>query len=301
MHELGILTWNVRYFGHGTRGLRSTDRQIRRAAEAIAGIDPLPDVLALQEVETRSLRGGYHAQDQLERFRAHLHGALARAGSEVRYRGLHFAAHRYAMPGGGSLYTTGLAVLVREGVEIEQHNADDPHDITCVRLESFRSFKQRRIAAHVRVRPPGAATSLDLFNTHLSLPAFLEVGPHRVPTRMGHGTNQLREMERVLELVAHHQPEHGVLVGDFNSAPGSPVYHAATRAGWVDAHVHHIGADIAELHRSARFMHLRMHIDHVFATSAVRWRQFHAHGIDEIGPFLGVSDHAPKLGRLVLA
>ncbi len=302
VNDLSVMTWNVRYFGHGTGGLRTTELQIRRAAEAIGAIAPPPDVLALQEVETRSLRGGGHPEDQLERFRAHLHEALGRLGRQERYVGLHFPAHAYTLPGGSALYTTGLAFLVRVGIDIESHNADDPHDITHVRVSAFRRLKQRRIAAHVRLRPQGARAAIDLFNTHLSLPAFLEVGPHRVPHRMGHGSNQVEEVDRVLDLLGREASDRAVLMGDFNAAPGSPVYRALTHAGWVDAHAHHLGADLADLreHASARFMHLRMHLDHVFSTPAVRWRDFHAHRIDGPGPFRGLSDHAPKVGRLHL-
>ncbi len=295
MTSLDVMTWNVRYFGHGLGGLRATEGWIRLAARAIARLTALPDVLALQEVETSSLRAGLGATPQLDRFLLHLHRALDERGDATRFRGIHFPAHRYGA-GRMPFYTTGLAMLVKDSVEVEDHNADDPHDITHVRLESFRRFKQRRIAAHVRLRPDGARHAVDLFNTHLSLPAFLEVGPHRVPARMGHGSNQLHEAFKVLELLDLRGGENAVVVGDFNSAPGSPVHRAFTDRGLLD--VHHQHGDGHDAHASARFLNQRMHIDHVFATPSMRWREFRAHRIDERGPFLGLSDHSPKRGRL---
>ena len=56
MHPVRIVTYNVRYFGHGTRGLASTAGSMARIADALAGLSPLADVICLQEVETSSLR-----------------------------------------------------------------------------------------------------------------------------------------------------------------------------------------------------------------------------------------------------
>ena len=178
------MTWNVRYFGHPSGGLRATDPSIRRLAWAVAGQAALPDVIALQEVESESLRGG-GGGSQLDRFAARLAEALEGHRRATRYTAHYFPAHRYAL-GSAALYTTGLAVLVRDGLDVE---AASPREITHVRVRGFARLKQRRLAVHVRVRQPGSAHALDLFNTHLSLPAFLEVGPHRVHSRMGHGTN----------------------------------------------------------------------------------------------------------------
>lgn len=303
--RLTLMTWNVRYFGHSTRGARATAAGLKRIAGAIAGLDPTPDVIALQEVEHRSLRGGLDTQPQIQRFADALHDALAARGVERRYHPVYFAAHRYELRGVPPLYTTGLAVLVADHVELEHHNAELPHDITHIRVPRFAGFKQRRIAAHVRLRPRGATRSLDLFNTHLSLPAFFHQGfhLHRIAQRMGHGINQLREIEALLRLVDDHAAgDHAVIVGDLNSAPESPTYDALTGAGWVDAYADHHDLAPRDLHATgtARFMHLRMHIDHVFSTPSVRWLDLHAHGIDDDGPFLGLSDHSPKLGTLQL-
>lgn len=289
MAELSLMTWNVRYFGHGSKGLRASESWMGRIASNLVGLGQLPDVIALQEVETRSMRAGMHEQPQLDRFVDRLNEALGAAGHEITYRGLHFPAHRYELRGRAPLYTTGLGALVRDGVEVVEQ---DTADITCVRLPRFTSLKQRRIAVHLRLRAKGH--ELDLFNTHLSLPAFLEVGPHRIPWAMGHGSNQLREAEALLRFIAERRAERAIVVGDFNSLPDSPVYRHITEQGWVDAYRHVTGATLADLHQigTASFMRVQMHIDHVFSTG-VRWHEMRVgHG------FQGLSDHLPKLGAL---
>ena len=290
MADLSLMTWNVRYFSQGTGGLRATQGGIARIASALARQSTVPAILALQEVETRSLRAGYHAQPQLDRFVDALSAALTREGHPIHYRALYYPAHRYAM-GPAALYTTGLAMLVSDELEIVDHNAATPHDITHVRLPGLQAFKQRRIAAHVRVQQP-SGEQLDLFNTHLSLPAFLEVGPHRVPSRMGHGSNQLIEAQRLLAFASEKRGAHAVVMGDFNSLPGSPVHQHIVASGWVDAtppEQRSIG--------TAAFLDRRMAIDHVFSTPGVRWSALTTHPVDQ-GPFSGLSDHAPKTGVL---
>lgn len=297
MQPLGIMTWNVRYFGHGWGGLRATEGWIRRMARRLAALDPLPDVLALQEVEARSLRGGLHQDPQLNRFMDEFHAALVQRGKTPRFRGLYWPAHRYALRVGHPLYTTGLALIVSDRMEV----AGDPtvRDITHVRLSVFEPMKQRRIAAHVRLRLRASRDRdwIDLFNTHLSLPAFLEVGPHRVPDRMGHGSNQLAEVEKLLSFVDRHAGSKAVILGDFNTLPGSPVYQRVRHLGWVDAFAETRGLELSEQLRwgTARFLHKHMHIDHVFSTPGLRWSAFGDHRIDA-GPLVGLSDHAPKLG-----
>lgn len=302
MHRISLMTWNVRYFGHGTGGLLSTSAWMRKVAGALAEV--APDVAALQEVEQHaSLRGGLSETPQIGRFVAQLNAELAARGSPRRYTALYYPAHRYGIGGSPALYTTGLAVLLSEHIEVVHDNAHAPHPITHVRVPALSALKQRRIAAHVRLRPRGASQTLDLFNTHLSLPAFFEGGPHTVHVRMGHGTNQLREVEALLELFRQNAaPERAVVLGDFNSRPGSPAWRAMLQAGFVDAYARHLGLSAAEIEAksTAKFMNLRMHIDHVFSTPDLRWLELHAHGIDEAGPFYGLSDHSPKIGLIEL-
>lgn len=294
MGSLSVMTWNVRYFGHGAHGLKADPQWMKRIAWVLAGQPEVPDVIALQEVEDGSLRGG--REPQMARFLEMFNGSLVHHHKDLRYTGLYFPAHRYRI-GQTSIYTTGLAILVCDRLAIETHNADHPHDITHVRIARTAKLKQRRIAAHVRLRDREGRT-LDLYNTHLSLPAFLEVGPV-LPKHMGSGSNQLAEVGKLLDMLAlDGRPV--VVVGDFNSAPGSPVYERLLSAGLTDAHRAHSGLGTEELlaHSSASFLHYRMHLDHVFS-AGVSWTALAAHTTD-LGPFAGLSDHAPKIGRLEL-
>ncbi|MCA9572564.1 MAG: endonuclease/exonuclease/phosphatase family protein, partial [Myxococcales bacterium] len=299
---LTVMTWNVRYFAHGVRGLSATRAGMVRAADTLAQMMPLPDLIALQEVETRSLRAGLHAVGQLERFLSVLHDALAARGRTERFQGLYYPAHRYGLTVGPALYTTGLAILVGPRLVVEDHNAEDPHDVTHVRLSRFQRFKQRRIVGHVRVRPREGGPALDLFNTHLSLPAFLEVGPTQVSRRMGDGSNQLAEIGAVMAFIEAHRKGPAVLVGDFNTRPGSAAYDAVVAAGFHDAYATANDLAPAELrrHATAGFATSRMHIDHVFSTGDVAWEAVHGFPFGDRHAFHGISDHTPKVGHLVL-
>lgn len=292
-----IMTWNVRYFGHGSRGLRAFNAWIRRVAGAFGSLEVAPDVICLQEVETRSLRAGLLGASQLDRFVA----ALSDAVPNRTYRPLYFPAHRYAIGNGPALYTTGLAVLVCDSVRVLEHNADAPHPVTHVSNGQLARFKQARIVAHVRVERDGEP--IDLYNTHLSLPAFLEVGPHRIHSQMGHGSNQLNEVAALQAYIEQTRGgAHAVLVGDLNTAPASPVYDSLIGHGWIDALAQVTGMvpeEIGQTH-TARFMHLRMHLDHVFSTPSVRWTDLTAYRVGGRGPFVGLSDHSPKIGHFEL-
>lgn len=293
-----LLTWNVRYFGHGLRGLAATRGGITRAARALASLVPLPDLVALQEVESRSLRAGLGEAPQLSRFLDALHTELERLGRPERFTGLHFPAHAYQLAGAPALYTTGLAMLVGPRLVVEADNAGAPHEITSVPKSLFSGFKQRRIVAHVRVRPREGERGLDVFNTHLSLPAFFEVGPHRVAARMGHGTNQRTEIAALLDVVRAQAAGPAVIVGDFNSAPGTPAWRALVEGGFVDAFQAAHGEGAA--HATAGFARSRMHIDHVFSTPDLEWEEVQGFSFGQRHGFHGISDHTPKVGRLVL-
>src|ERR1700733_9943442 len=88
---LRVMTYNVRYFGHATRGLASTGAAFSRIASSLAALDPTPDLLCLQEVETQSLRSTsinrrWHPEEtQLDRVMTELHAALALARKSDRY------------------------------------------------------------------------------------------------------------------------------------------------------------------------------------------------------------------------
>src|SRR5688572_7795595 len=102
MQPVRVMTYNVRYFGHGTRGLASTATSMGRIAQALASLEPLADVICLQEVETTSLRSNLAhptpgGETQLERFMVMLHQALAKAERPDTYEAYYFPAHTYKL------------------------------------------------------------------------------------------------------------------------------------------------------------------------------------------------------------
>lgn len=302
---LRVISYNVRYFGHATRGIATTGAAIARIAEALAALDPLPDLVCLQEVETQSLRSStmnpqWHPEEtQLDRVMTELHAALARAGRPERYLAYYFPAHSYRLTSRTNIYTTGLAVIARDGLRVHHHNASRPHDITCRRR--VRNLKQTRICAHVSFQRPGGL-ALDVFNTHLSLPSVFSKEFWTGEARMGFGPNQLDEARELAEFVRREQRSpHFVVVGDFNSLPGSPVdRYLREEAGFVDAfsRVQRLSEHEARAFPTAGFMNLRMHLDHVYSSDRLEWLDFSGtQPFGHRGAFAGLSDHVPLIGR----
>lgn len=305
MRPLRVATYNVRYFGHGTRGLASTAGAMERIAETVANLTPLADILCLQEVETTSLRSNVihralGGETQLERFMEMLHAALLRAGRRDEYEAYYFPAHTYRLSA-TPVYTTGLAVIAHRSFHIAHHNAGRPHDITCRQIHPVKKLKQTRICAHIRAEHE-SGVDIDIFNTHLSLPTTFSRQFWLEPRRMGWGPNQLEEARSLVRFVANERKsDRYIVVGDFNALPGSPVYQALVEAGLVDAFAGRYDLDMAALERwpTAGFMNLRMHLDHVFTGPELRWVDFegtHRFG-ERGGAFGGLSDHVPILGR----
>jgi len=319
---LRIVTYNVRYFGHGTRGLASTPGAMMRIAASLASLRPLPDILCLQEVETLSLRSelAYRAthraevqpkETQLQRFVRSLHGALRAQNLADTYDGEYFRAHDYSIREITSVYTTGLAVLVRRPLRFVEHNSHLPMDIThrgptLLAAESAAMWlKQRRICAHAIVALP-TGVHLDVFNTHLSLPSFLHSKFWTQPYRLGWGNNQLEEAKKLRDFVEQQRSsDRFVLVGDLNSLPRSPVDEFLTAtASWNNALAIALHHDVTALRKfpTAGFLHLRMHLDHIFFGSG-----FQCIDVDGTLPFgdpknlfHGLSDHIPIVGRFTL-
>jgi endonuclease/exonuclease/phosphatase family metal-dependent hydrolase len=303
--SLRILSYNVRYFGHSTRGLASTRTSMRRIAEAIAALRPLPSIVCLQEVETRSIRSTLAhpgEKTQLERFMEMLSKALGDAGAPDAYHAYYFPAHAYRIAGNTSAYTTGLAVLAHADLVVETHNAETPHEITHRRLHAVRKIKQTRICAHVRFRHrDGLQPPFEVFNTHLSLPSAFAKEFWTKPKRLGWGPNQLEEARNLAKFVERERgSDRFVVLGDFNALPGSPVYqYFVDEAGWGDAFAQRYRFSIDDLTRwpTAGFMRMRMHLDHLFTGKGLRWVNF-----DETrpcggreSPFHGLSDHVPMV------
>ncbi len=312
-HAFRIVTYNVRYFGHATRGLASTKRAMQRIAEALASLDPLPDLVCLQEVETRSLRSnafhpaGADEETQLDRFMQMLSVALGPSRADT-YEAYYFPAHVYGVGKRANVYTTGLAVLARRDLVVDHHNATGPADITHRRSHALRNLKQTRICAHVRFRRKGhASEALDVFNTHLSLPSSMAREFWTSSERLGFGKNQLEEAKNLARFIEkERKSDRFVVVGDFNAHPGSPVYAWLTsQLGCIDpfARLHNMSEGELRHWPTAGFMRLRMHIDHVLAGKGLTFLDFddtHPFG-DRTSPFHGLSDHAPLIGRFRIA
>ncbi len=297
-----IVSYNVRYFGHGTRGIASTEGGMRAIAGAVAKLDPLPDVLLLQEVETRSWRSnalhwGKRGEPQIDRFNRMLASDLALKRKTLEhYVAYYFPAHVYGIRQ-SPLYTTGLAILVRRGLRVAHVDA---RDITFRDASLVPSLKQTRLCAHVRIVHP-KKDDIDLFNTHLSLPSAFAKHFWTEPERMGFGRNQLAEAHEIVEFIKDaRKSDRFLLAGDFNASPGSPVYGFLKDKGLGDAFATHRRLSEEELKAfpTAGFMNLRMHLDHMFSGPGLAWRDF-----ADTSPFGerkslfdGLSDHVPMVG-----
>jgi endonuclease/exonuclease/phosphatase family metal-dependent hydrolase len=303
---LRLMTYNVRYFGHPTRGLASTSAAFSRIARSLAALDPTPDLVCLQEVETQSIRATsinrlWHPEEtQLDRVMTELHAALALAGKPDRYTAYYFPAHTYRLTARTNIYTTGLAVIARDAFHVDHHNADQPHDITH-RRRRVKRLKQTRICAHLSFKHE-SGFGFDVFNTHLSLPNVFCREFWTGDARMGFAPNQLAEAKALADFVERERrSEHYVIVGDFNSLPGSPVdRYLREERGFVDAFstVQRLDADGARAWPTAGFLNLRMHLDHVYSSPKLEWLDFAGtHPFGEDGAFSGLSDHVPLIAR----
>lgn len=309
---LRVVSYNVRYFGHALRGLASTLGPKRRVAFALASLDPLPDVVCLQEVETTSFRSSVahrraHAgETQLEAFMRRMEETFAQEGRDFPYEAFYFHAHRYGL-GAFSLYTTGLAILVnRRTLSVDLHNVERPEPITHHHVQRLKDRKQSRICAHMRLkRADGHA--FHVFNTHLSLPTPFSREFWVQREKMGCGVNQVHEAKSLAAFarsLAGGEPF--VLCGDFNSPPGSPVYRylcdeaALTCAQAV---LGQIDPCSTRGFPTAGFLRLRMHLDHLFSGGRVRWLDTEATRPfgDAESPFYGLSDHMPLIARFEMA
>ena len=301
---LKVVSYNVRYFGHGTRGLFSTRGAMERIAKSLAALSPLADVVCLQEVENASIRSHlFHTEDeqqpspQADRFAAKLKEALdGRAAYACHY----FPAHTYKITDSTSFYTTGLVILVKNGLTVLTHNADAPADVTERRKAGAR-LKQTRIVAHVCVRTDEGQT-MDIFNTHLSLPRAITTEFWTQPFRMGYGKNQLAEAKRVYEFIQRERRTDAFAVmGDFNSLPGSPTYrYLVNDCGLHDVYslYHRLDERALRDHPTAGFLNMRMRIDHMLTGRGLSWLDFDdTRHFDQKGSFTGLSDHVPLIGR----
>lgn len=300
---LRVLSYNVRYFGHATKGLASTRTSLRRVAGAVAGLKSLPDVLCLQEVEARSMRSalshdrGRPALGQLSAFMAALEQALETSDRPERFDGYYFPAHQYRL-GPVRLYTTGLAVVVRRGLHID---AMSSREITHRRWGRWQRLKQSRICVHIRLTKDDQA--FDLFNTHLSLPAILTRRAWLEPGRMGYGQNQVKEAQALCRFVKEQsKSDRFLMMGDFNALPGSKVHEfVQSELGATDAAAAALNLSTQELRNwpTCGFLHYRMRLDHAFVGSGIKgWGfQHNPRFGDKQSYWHGLSDHVPLVGN----
>jgi endonuclease/exonuclease/phosphatase family metal-dependent hydrolase len=281
---------------------------MKRIAGAIAALDPLPDIVCLQEVETASIRStvahrrSHPEETQLTRLMIMLEEALAAEGKRDGFDAYYFPAHAYHLIAKTQIYTTGLAILTHRDFDVHHHNSHTPADITFRRIHAVRRLKQTRICAHIRFKDR-LGHAVDVFNTHLSLPTTLSRNFWTRPERMGYGPNQIEEAKNLIRFVeAERRSDRFFIAGDFNSLPGSPVYqYLCAQHGYLDpfAQLYKMNDDELRKWPTAGFMRLRMHLDHIFTGPALRWLDFdetHAFG-DRSATFHGLSDHMPLIGR----
>ena len=305
---LRVVSYNVRYFGHALKGLASTRASQRAIAAQLALLDPLPDVVCLQEIETVSLRSRVafrsrgSRETQLESFMREVEAAFEGDARASPYEGFYFRAHVNQLRG-VPISTTGLAILVNvRRLRVDGHNVASPHHITHHHIERWKDRKQTRICAHMRVSA-GSGRTLHVFNTHLSLPTPFARAFWSERLRMGWGPNQLHEARTLAAFVQRHaQRDPFVVCGDFNSAPGSPVWRYLTaEAGFscAEAHCGLLREEDPRAFPTAGFMRIRMHLDHLFFGGGVEWVDLEGTAPfgDRACAFAGLSDHVPLIGR----
>ncbi|MBZ4330744.1 endonuclease/exonuclease/phosphatase family protein [Corallococcus sp. AS-1-12] len=309
---LRIVTYNVRYFGHMLRGLASTVGPKRRVAAALATLDPLPDIVCLQEVETSSLRSNIvhrptrPGETQLEAFMTRVEETFALQGRDMPYEAFYFRAHHYKV-GELSLYTTGLAMLVNtRTLQVDRHNVAAPEHITHHHVQGLKERKQSRICAHMRVFRRSDQRAFHVFNTHLSLPTPFAREFWATRDKMGCGVNQIHEAKKLAGFIGLHAKEEPFVVcGDFNSPPSSPVFRYLTGDAHLtcaQAAVGQINPALSRAFPTAGFMHMRMHLDHLFSGGGVSWldtEETRPFG-DLTSRFHGLSDHVPLIARFRL-
>ena len=305
-----VVSYNVRYFGHALKGLASTVISKKAIAQGLAKLEHSPEIICLQEVETRSIRStvahpnGDHGKTQLQSFMAELRLAFSEAGKTSRYEALYFPAHTYRLRG-VNVYTTGLAILIDvDAFEIVENNVATPERITHHHIQQVqvKGKKQTRICAHVRLVHRSGQV-LHLFNTHLSLPTPFTKAFWTNKSKMGFGPNQVHEARTLSEFVKTHAgSEPFIVCGDFNSPPGSPVYRCLQdEIGWVPAQatLKQIDDRLPRAFPTAGFMRLRMHLDHLFSGNGVEWLDMkgtYPFG-DSASLFHRLSDHVPLIAR----
>jgi endonuclease/exonuclease/phosphatase family metal-dependent hydrolase len=195
-------------------------------------------------------------------------------------------------------------MLYSSELELWDHNGNEPHPITHYRIPRLARVKQTRVCGWCRFRTQ-SGESFDIYNTHLSLPSFFARVKGPTGGRFGEAENQVQEVNNVMEFIQQRgNAERSILVGDFNSRPGSKVYNRVLRLpGFQDAHAQHLGLDAHQMARihSAGFLAMRFRLDHVFSGAGIQFADFkntHPYGPEH--PWGTLSDHSPIVGKFLV-
>src|SRR5258708_7759862 len=152
---------------------------MKRIAGALAALDPLPDIVCLQEVETASIRSNVAhprtraGQTQLQRLMEMLEEALASLGKRDVYEAFYFPAHAYQLGPKTQIYTTGLAILAHRDFEVNHHNSHVPADITYQHLLAQPGYRDpfaqlyRMTEAELRKWPTAGFMRLRMHLDHI--------------------------------------------------------------------------------------------------------------------------------------
>jgi len=301
-----ILSYNIHYFSNDSKGMWSGKKPQRDIAAALSNLQPLPDIVCLQEMEFKSLRALRTlspGKAQMDTFRDAWETAFEDKGLPFPYEGYYFPAHAYRFKK-FIFYTTGLAIFIDNASLRVLNESIQPHVLTrnSPLQPLLGRLKQTRICAHLLLEEVKTHKKLHVYNTHLSLPSPLTKGYWLSKQKMGFGQNQILEARRLLNYIEATQGQTPFVVcGDFNAWPHSPVYEMLVAQGRL--------ADVRALLKqeadfaTAGFMNLRLHLDHIFSSGGIVWKNMadtRRFG-DVDSPFHGLSDHVPLIAQFEVA
>jgi len=297
-----LLSYNVHYFSSDFKGILSGKKPLREISFALSQLSPLPDIVCFQEIEFKSLRAFRTlspGKAQIDTFTDEWSNVFLNRGLSFPYEGYYFPAHAYRLKN-LVFYTTGLAIFVRSSSFRVLNETIEPFVLTC--KKTFQYLKQTRICAHLLLEEVGTNKKLHIYNTHLSLPSPLTRNYWVSKQKMGFCQNQALEARRLLHYIKKTKGEAPFIVcGDFNSWPNSPVYEMLISHGPL-TDIRALLKEEKEDFVTAGFMNLRLHLDHIFFSGDIHWKNMnntHCFG-DTKGPFHGLSDHVPLIAQFEL-
>jgi endonuclease/exonuclease/phosphatase family metal-dependent hydrolase len=301
-----LLSYNVHYFSSDSKGIWSVKKTLKEISVALSQLNPLPDIVCFQEIEFKSLRAFRTVSQekaQIDTFTDEWSAVFLNQGMPFPYEGYYFPAHAYRLKN-LVFYTTGLAIFIRSSSFRILNETIEPFILT--RNEPFKQLKQKlkqtRICAHLALEEVGTNKRLHIYNTHFSLPSPLTKNYWVSRQKMGFGQNQILEARRLLNYIKKTKGKAPVIVcGDFNSWPKSPVYEMLIARGQL-TDVRVLLGEEKENFVTAGFMNMKLHLDHVFSSGDIRWKDMEntCRFGDATSPFHGLSDHIPLIAQFEL-